>query len=204
MLVQTLIDTLVQLVLFSIIPVLWWFISARKKENIFSWVGLTTPKFANKTKTLIVSFLSFALLLASGMYIVFTFENKALLANAKFSGLGLSGIMPILLYAVFQTGLCEEILFRGFLNKRISNKLGFSIGNTVQAILFGLLHGIALIGSVNVPIIVLLITFTSVVGWLMGYLNEKLGNGSIIPSWIIHSLMNIISSMLFLLGIITV
>jgi len=204
MLLQTLIDTIFQLVLFSIIPFLWWFFSARKKEKILSWIGLKIPKFSNKSKALIISLLSLAILLASGMYLVFTFEDKSLWANAKFAGLGFSGIIPILIYAIIQTGLCEEILFRGFLNKRISHKFGFVSGNIAQSILFGLLHGVLLFGSVDTLTIIFILIFTSAVGWLMGYLNEKLGNGSIIPSWTIHSLMNIISSFIFLFGIVAV
>lgn len=204
MILQTIINTVVQLIIFSIIPLLWWLFSARKKAKILSWIGLTTPKFNNKSKALVVSLLSLLLLLVSGMILVFSFEDKSSLANAKFAGLGFSGIIPILIYAIIQTGLCEEILFRGFLNKRISHKLGFAVGNTVQAILFGLLHGALLFGIVDVLTAILTIVFTSIVGWLMGYLNEKLANGSIVPSWIIHSLMNIISSLMFLLGIVTV
>lgn len=133
-----------------------------------------------------------------------SFEDKSLLANAKFAGLGFSGIIPVLIYAFIQTGLSEELFFRGFINKRISNKYGFQVGNIFQSILFGLLHGVALLGSVDISIIILTITFTTVVGWLMGYLNEKIGNGSIVPSWGIHGLMNVISSLMFLTGLVTV
>lgn len=46
------------------------------------------------------------------------------------------------LYAFLRTALSEEILFRGFVLKAIKNKAGFYAGNTVQALIFGLLHGI--------------------------------------------------------------
>ena len=53
MVVQTTIDAVVQLILFSIIPFLWWFFSARRKENLLTWIGLVTPKFDNKPRALI-------------------------------------------------------------------------------------------------------------------------------------------------------
>lgn len=40
---------------------------------------------------------------------------------------------------------------------------------------------------------VLITTLASVIAWFMGYINEKYSNGSIIPSWIIHTISNIFS-----------
>jgi membrane protease YdiL (CAAX protease family) len=204
MLLQTLINTVIQIIVFSIIPFLWWLVSARKKERFLFWVGLKMPRYDNKLKVLVVSLSALVLLLLPGIYLVLSLDNRALLANAKFAGTGINGILPILLYAVIQTGLCEEIFFRGFLNKRISHKFGAVVGNITQAVLFGLLHGVLLFGSIDIIIVVAVIVFASIVGLLMGYLNEKLSDGSIVPSWIIHSLMNIISSSVFWLGIVAV
>ena len=149
--------------------------------------------------------LSFVLLLAPGIYLLFAFEDTSILANARFAGLGLSGVIPILMYAIIQTGLSEEILFRGFINKRLCNKFGFEIGNSVQALLFGLLHGVLLLTlNVGLLFVVLVSAFSLVAGWMMGYINEKLSNGSIIPSWIIHSLKNIVSSALILTGVVAI
>ena len=205
MIVQTIIDSFMQLVLFSIIPVLWWFFSARKKEKLVSWIGLFTPKFDNKHIALIVIILSFVLLLAPGIYLLIVFEDTSILANARFAGLGFGGIVPILMYAIIQTGLSEEIFFRGFLNKRLCNKFGFSVGNSVQAILFGLLHGVLLLTlNIGILFVILVSAFSLVAGWMMGYINEKLSGGSIVPSWIIHSLKNIVSSALILAGIVSI
>ncbi|GAA3017523.1 hypothetical protein GCM10019998_12160 [Tetragenococcus solitarius] len=70
------------------------------------------------------------------------------------------------------------------------------MGNFIQSILFGLLHGMILFPILNPSFIILVILFSTLAGWIMGYINEYLGNGSIVPSWIIHSLMNICSSLL--------
>lgn len=204
MFIQTIINTVFQLILFTAIPFIWWLISARKKEKFLPWLGLTLPRFDNPVRMSILMFCVFILFLIPGLLLIFSFEDKSVLASAKFAGTGFEGAIAILVYAIIQTGLTEEILFRGFLNKRLSGKFGFAVGNTTQALLFGLLHAILLFNTVSIWLVLMLTIFTSVVGWLMGYLNEKLGSGSIIPGWIIHSLANIIPSFLFLSGFITV
>jgi len=204
MFTQALTNAMFQLVLFSIIPFVWWVFTVRKRENFFTWIGLIRPAFDNKTQALFVSCVTLALLTAIGLCLIFMFDDKSLLSSAIFADAGVVGIAPVLIYAILQTGLSEEIFFRGFLGKRLSNKFGFVTGNSIQAVLFCLVHGVLLFGNVGMMWVIAVTVFTGIVGWLMGYLNEKLGNGSIIPSWIIHSLMNIISSSMFLFNIVTI
>ena len=74
--------------------------------------------------------------------------------------------------------------------ERLTNKFGFNIANFTQALLFGLLHGLmfyVLVGAVKT---ILIITLTGAIAWFMGCINEKNSNGSIIPSWIIHTVSN--------------
>ena len=49
------------------------------------------------------------------------------------------------------------------------------------------------ISLVGMPKSILIVVFTGLIAYSMGYVNEKMANGSIIPSWIIHSLSNIFS-----------
>ena len=205
MIAQIIINSFVQLAIFSIIPVIWWLFSARKKEKLLPWLGLRLPVFNNKPVALATIALAFVLLLVPGIYLLVMFEDTSILANAMFAGLGFGGIIPILIYSIVQTGLSEEIFFRGFLNKRLCNKFGFAIGNTIQSILFGLLHGVLLLAlDIGLLFVVLVTVFSLVAGWMMGYINEKLSNGSIFPSWVIHSIKNIVSSALILTGVVAV
>ncbi len=114
-------------------------------------------------------------------------------ATSDFSGLGAAAIPAILIYAILNTALSEEILFRGFLLKRISNKIGFTVGNIIQATLFGLLHGVMFYSAVGIVKALIVIVFTGGIGWCMGYTNEKTAGGSILPSWCIHALANVFS-----------
>ncbi|EON70580.1 hypothetical protein [Lysinibacillus sphaericus] len=50
--------------------------------------------------------------------IISYFVDSSLLASHRFTNLGFSVMMPALIYAIFQTGLSEELFFRGFLTKR--------------------------------------------------------------------------------------
>jgi len=81
-----------------------------------------------------------------------------------------------------------------FVGKRLINLIGFAYGNLIQAVLFGLIHGVLLVlvcGELAGVVAVVLLT--GVMGYLVGYINEKKGNGSIVPGWVAHSLANVMS-----------
>ena len=117
-------------------------------------------------------------------------------ATSQFSGKGLTVLPQILIYAIFQTGLSEEIFFRGFLCKRLIGKFGFTLGNAFQAVCFGLIHGIPFgLVTESVLVLILITIFPTIMGYMQGWMNEKHADGSIIPSWILHSLMNLLAGL---------
>ena len=71
---------------------------------------------------------------------------------------------------------------------------GVNIGNIGQAICFGLVHVLFFSGAGMTTYILLAIT-TSLGGWMLGYIDEKTFNGSIIPSIILHGLGNSLVNM---------
>lgn len=190
-------SSIVQLILFSLIPFIWWLLTARKKEHFFKWLGLKKPFIKGSISKLIILIL---IVFAGYTILMSIIMNKLLgnvaLATNQFYKQGLSSLPSILFYAIIQTGLSEELFFRGFLGKRLINKFGFTIGNTIQAILFGLLHGVPLGLATNSILVTILVTLLpGCIGWFEGWINEKYSDGSIIPSWIIHSVMNILSGL---------
>ena len=201
MLVSKIISSIIEIILISFLPFIWWLISAKKKENFFNWIGLKKIDNKNKKSTLIntiVISLVFMTVSILTLYLIKDIET----ATSEFKGLGISALLPALIYAIFNTSLPEEIFFRGFLLKRLSNKFGFRVANVIQSIIFGLLHGImffSLVGIVKAMIIILL---TGIVAYAMGYVNEKKANGSILPSWFIHALSNIFASIIAMFSII--
>jgi len=85
--------------------------------------------------------------------------------------------------------LGEEIFFRGFLGGWLVRRLGFAIGNTVQALIFLLPHLLLLLVSQSLwPIIIVQL----IAGWLLGWLRYR--SNSILPGWLAHSLTNAIGA----------
>ena len=58
---------------------------------------------------------------------------------------------------------------------------------------FGLLHGAMFISKIHPGKAFLILAFTGMIAWCMGYANEKKAGGSIFPSWIIHGTANLFS-----------
>ena len=114
----------------------------------------------------------------------------------------LSALFPALIYAIFNTSLPEEILFRGFLLKRIASKFGYLTANVIQSVIFGLLHGIMFFKAAGVIKTIIIIFLTGLIAFVMGYINEKKANGSILPSWFIHALSNIFASIVAMFSLI--
>ena len=78
--------------------------------------------------------------------------------------------------------MCESCLVSGFFLKRLSSKFGFWIGNFIQSMVFGLLHGAMFISKIHPGKAFLILAFTGMIAWCMGYANEKKAGGSIFPS----------------------
>ena len=104
----------------------------------------------------------------------------------------LGGLVPVLLFAIVQTSLAEELFFRGFLGKRVIARWGFAPGNAAQAIAFGILH-VAMFASFADPIRLLVIgILMGASGWIVGWLNEEGAGGSILPGWALHASANLL------------
>lgn len=188
--VSKVMSSVLQIILFMIVPFIWWLVTARKKQKFMEWIGL--KKIEGGTKTLMATLLVAVAFLFAGVLTLYAIGNVKT-TTSEFAGLGGVAIPAIIIHAAFNTAFPEELLFRGFLLKRLENKLGFNIANAIQALLFGLLHGAMFFSLVGVIKAILIIAFTGVIAWFMGYINEKYSNGSIIPSWIIHTISNLFS-----------
>lgn len=93
--IQSIIDALVQVVIFTITPFLYWAITFRKSESFARWIGLKKVVFNNKKKALILSVLSFVMLLLSGIILLSVIDDKTMIANAQFSSMGMQSILLI-------------------------------------------------------------------------------------------------------------
>ncbi len=190
--VSELISGVLQVVLFALIPFIWWLITARKKESFFKWLGLRKVK--NNGNIIVTILITVVAVLVYGTLTTFfinKFAGEVTSAGSQYAGKGMSYIPVAFVYGFIKTGLSEEILFRGFLLKRIQNKFGFVAGNLVQAIAFGLMHGVPFgLATGNVGVTVCLTALPAILGFYMGYMNEKKFSGSIVPSWLLHGIIN--------------
>ncbi len=199
------------LIIFSSIPLLWWVIKRRKQKDIgfFQFVGLVKPHLHCNWWGLLVFaalyFLCYSGLLSqlfpSGGGTEITSSDA--MADSVYVGIGVAAIVPSIIENFIANGFCEELLFRGFLQKRFAAKWGCLIGLILQAILFGFMHNVLyLIVGMPIEISEHLFIFigTTAVGFMLGWLNEKIFCGSIFPSILLHGFENFQSSITVAFG----
>jgi membrane protease YdiL (CAAX protease family) len=193
-----LMSALIQISFVLMISWIFYVVFCRKKNVFFNWIGLYLPKSINWVKSSVMVFI-LALIIMVGPLILFQYlgyitPEMTFDKTVTGQGLSINIIIIILIKAVFQTALSEEILFRGLIGKRIGNKFGYKAGNIVQAVIFGLPHGLPFIIVYNEYVVgITLIVTAGIVGYLEYWLNEKKGEGSLVPGIILHSTMNILS-----------
>ncbi len=189
--ISELLSSIVQIVLFTIIPFIWWLITARKKESFFSWLGLKKPD-GNRREIILFLIIAFIICEISGLIIYNSFL-KTEWNHSAYAGMGAKGIPAMLLYCYAHTAFSEEILFRGFLQKRLQKQFGFVAGTIIQATLFGAAHVVLALGSITVLQGVLLFVYPMIPAVFIAVLNEKKSNGSILPGWLLHGTLNLFS-----------
>lgn len=128
--INKILGSVVEIVLFALVPFIWWIITARKETSFFQWIGLRRiPKEHKAGAVKAVITISGAFIFLS-VFILFMLKGTQT-ATSEFYGLGMRAFPAALVYAVFNTAFPEELLFRGFLLKRVKKKLGFSAANLV-------------------------------------------------------------------------
>lgn len=209
LIVSSISTSIVNLIVFSLIPFVWWFFRHRKETGFFSWIGFYRPRLKSRWPVLII----FAVIywffynfdytrLINPETLAYLESSENVSANA-FAGLGAAAILPAFIENFIANGVAEEILYRGFLCRRFCGKLGKTGGIVLQAVLFGLMHNaLFLLAGLDVGLWyhTLMFLFTGVGALLLGWLNEKIYNGSIIPGILLHGAGIFISSMLVAFG----
>lgn len=188
-LINEVISSVVQVLLFSLIPFIAWLLTARKKESFFSWIGL--KKFSSSKKECVKFAIGSLIICEIVGLIVYIFILKADWNQSTSAGLGIIGIPSAIINSFVHTAFSEEILFRGFIQKRLQKILSFKIATIIQAVLFGLAHIVLIMDRLNFVEAVVLAVYPIIPGILLAYTNEKKADGSIIPSWLMHGFMNI-------------
>lgn len=197
-LINELLSSILQVAAFTLIPFVFFLFRKDRSVSFSAYIGL------QKTTQVAIQFSVYTSLffLLTGLVLIFVDEGIRSIVLSPTSVTGKiraidSGVavVVILLVALVKTSFSEEILFRGFLAKRLILAWGFPIGNMTQALIFGLVHIVLFRRLMDAGYWPLLFIFllSTVGGWFIGLIKERYGNGSILPGWLAHGLGNTIS-----------
>lgn len=194
-LANQLLSAVLQLLILTAVPFLWYMARRRKAAGFLQWLGLRpavrTPGkemaaiFAGLTA---VTLLPYWYLYRTGSltYSGFTVDVY------RESGWSVQTILTVLIWAMVQTSLSEEVFFRGFLCKRLCAVWGWKVGCAVQAAIFGAIHLPSVWGRGVLPALVVFL-LTGGIAFALGWLSQRRAEGSILYGWCIHAAVNIIS-----------
>lgn len=198
---------------FGSIPVLYWLIRYRKKENFFHWSGFFKPAYNKNLKLWIpvvfiglyifTYFFDGEFLLSDKTIETLTADSSSIAGN-QWAGMGAAAILPALLVSYFGNGVCEELLFRGFLCKRFIHRTNVTWGFVLSAVFFGLMHVVLVLLSgldVGIDFYIYEFVYTGVAALLLGYCNERMFQGSIWPSIILHGSVDFLSNVNHIFGL---
>ena len=184
---------LAQVILFSLVPVIWWAVSARKKEKLHKWLGFIFPKAEKKPAVISLA----VYVVVSVLLHLPVFSQITQPSASHFTGMGAKALLPAFIISFFQNAFAEELLFRGFLNKRFRSKMSLQGANILQAAIFGAMHIVfAAATEVNLLSAAVMFTTTFIGGYMLGYLSEKIFSGSILPAVILHGCGNFITHLI--------
>lgn len=196
--INEIIGAVAQIIVFALIPFIVYLVTNKTTKGFFSYIGLKkSTKRAN-----ILAIAACLLFVIPPLLLTYVSDDfkEIMLAPSSVTGkfsqmdLGLNSAFLLLMIAIFKTAFAEEILFRGFIAKRLVSVLGYLRGNLLQAFIFGIIHtGLFALTTQNTLFLAVIFIVPSIGAFVSVYLNEKLANGSIIPGWISHGLANILS-----------
>ena len=191
------VNTMLNIILFSLIPFGVYLIRKRKPKSFFYYLGLYLPSKAWDWKSAIgwTSIVYLGILVGN----VFLWRSgySARTADGLENLSVFSLLIELVLYGL-RTGVAEEVFFRGFIAKELISHLGYKWGNFLQALIFALPH-VVVEGPASFPDLISRIGFAFVLGYMFGWVMEKKAQGSVLPGMAAHFLINSLSSFCLLL-----
>ncbi|MCL2616461.1 MAG: CPBP family intramembrane metalloprotease [Defluviitaleaceae bacterium] len=176
------------------IPYVWWYGTARGSCTFFVWVGLKKVSTVRDRGFVIPFVLTLIYVgifyMFLGNYIMYQMFPEAFGVRVS-SPDGLSAWMRVWIWIIrplFLTGFLEEVGFRGVIGKRLISRYGFVVGNTAQAVMFGLVHNFMGLGMIGAAFYFISLVFF---GWVAGYITEKKAGGSIVPAVVLHAVASL-------------
>lgn len=124
-----LIGSVVQVLLFAAVPFLVWFLTARKagskgteesKDTFFSWIGLKKPVCENAGKTILLTVAATLLYIGTTIFSIKILPEGVTTAGAQFAGQGAVAIPSVIFYAFLLLTLMPGLFgwYEGWLNEK--------------------------------------------------------------------------------------
>ena len=199
MLKELIMNTIVQWLLFMIIPILMYLIFFRKKTSLLKFLGLKKPEKVEKNLLVGTSIISIGFIIISIFWLKkynMGLDDIRLISFLK-TGFSLETILIILIQSIILTSFLEEIIFRGFLINVLRYKISFNIANHIQAFAFTALHIFAMLSFSLIDIVI-----GTVIVYLLsicfGKLTKESGY-SVFYSAMFHGGLNILGGVTFIL-----
>lgn len=200
MLTQELVNTAVQAAVVFFIAAIFYLFAGRNRGNYFRFIGLYAPTAKAMKWALILALVIVPLslvLFMTGELKDAASGGNTIAGQIRDNGWSAETIAVIIVMAGFKTSFTEEIFFRGIIAKRFIKWMGMLVGNTLHAAIFAGIHLLIFVipGGPEFSWVVAgpILAFTGTMAWSVAYLNERIGNGSIVPSWFIHALGNLLA-----------
>ncbi|MEO1053130.1 MAG: CPBP family intramembrane glutamic endopeptidase [Bacteroidota bacterium] len=194
-------NTIFQIIALALIPFLVFVIGKRSIRGFFKYIGLYGANGKSCMVAIavsIIAFIPFVIFAADDEFMRVMHDPESMTGKFREMGFSVLSLIILVMAAVLKTAFSEEILFRGFVAKRLISWLGFVKGNLIHAVIFGALHSLLfLIITDSIFYLSIIFIFPTLFAYINAYVNEKMANGSIVPGWISHSLANLSSYITF-------
>jgi uncharacterized protein len=190
------ISALLQVGVVLVIAAAVW-LATRRRERFRRFVGLTGAPWHVVAASLIGGAVVAFLITRLPAVQMMGGGERTVVGEAVRGGLSAEVAAILAIRALVQTSLSEELLFRGLIGRNLIRRLGFAAGNAIQAVLFGLVHLLLLLSpTASLAFVLSLVLFTGIAGWVIGWVNERMAGGSILPGWAIHGAGNLTAYLL--------
>lgn len=175
LLINQIIQTMLMITLSSMIP-LWYYLITRKTlKGFFNYIGIYLPtKTDNKY---IISMISIAYIITLIFNIIVIITGNSNRSIGIMEDVNYLILVVGLIFYGLQTGVAEEILFRGFIAKGLIKNHGFKYGNVIQAFIFAVPHFVINGTASNIDILVRIIN-AFILGYVFGFVMHKKSNDS--------------------------
>ncbi len=202
MLLISILSAVVQVAVVLAVGFIVFLLAGRKKSSFTAFLGLTPSPLRPVILGVGIGIAAVLIMLSVPGFAALAKGPGTVTGDALRQGITQGVIGGLIVTAIFKTALAEELLFRGIIGKRLIGWLGFRTGNAIQAALFGALHLLlALTPDATAAMVAAIVAFSTFIGWINGWLNERFAGGSILPGWACHAAANLGSYLSIAYGI---